>query len=584
MPECIFGCARLNKPNQNTAPNWKDVKDQAPPVAQLNTSLVADHVNTTCLPGENILKRTGNTSEPVQAVSEEVPHPAFNLISFMRHRKALLDIWNMLRGHDQSFGELSSVENIPAVELVSLSDDSLRRNAAYRQRDINGNVIQHMNQLFEVAEIAKPIFDFFLLSVASECSLPTTGRATSASPTSTRSGLVIGDIKSVSRVAEKIREKYLRVNPGPACAWVYDVLRASFVCDTQEQIYHVYNIIRSDPAIKIIRLKNRFQRPTAAGFRDLIINIALPIRKTNGLEVNFICEVQITHVDLRQYEIENNTRAMYSMLWPLLTGSDSRKSHVLAIIQLLVDAIIPIFDSLIPSRERKLLAKKIAEVEDAITKHYDALELQEDIDDLRDWTTVLDALQNFKLAEKNQRKVVKLVSRLHGKDDISVGYESILLGKILEKQQNYTEACACYEEGVKKVAAVLGESCAIVNDTLLRVAAIRISADPRSSEEDIQTLRKQFFGINGTEPVVVKEFTEVRDQIAVPPILWLQPPLSPVERPAIALIVRQHSETHHSAYDVAPLNYNTKPPEMLEPIPDLWDLVSSSGSEFEFDG
>ena len=42
-----------------------------------------------------------------------------------------------------------------------------------------------------------------------------------------------------------------QVDPGPPCAWIYDILRASFVCETEEQIRAVYDAVMQDPNMQV---------------------------------------------------------------------------------------------------------------------------------------------------------------------------------------------------------------------------------------------------------------------------------------------------------------------------------------------
>lgn len=548
MPECIFGCARLNRANQNAAPDWNNIPI-APPLSMQEKFISPIHA------AESI---DDNQEKP----RRDVDHGTFRLVSFMRHRNTLLEMWNLLAGQDTSFGGKSPTDEIASLDLVCPAGEGSERNPIYRQCGKTGEVVQHMNELFEAAEIVKPMFEASLIRIATECSLSTTGRASSTSPTSTRSGLVISKIKSVARVAEKIREKYLSVSPGPACSWVFDVLRASFVCDSQEQIFHVYEALRDDPDIKIIRVKNRFLKPTPAGFRDILVNVQMTSPGLNGCTFNYACEVQITHVDLRQYEIEHDTRALYQVFWPLLTGTEENACKKLTLILKIISLVTPFVESLVPLA----VEKRISQVEDILKKHYDDIYLRDDIESLRDWTPVLESINNLPLAEKNQRKVIQLVSQLHGKASIAVAYENMHLGHILQLKKKYGDSFSCYATGIKCIASVLGKASAVVEDTVLVLATLRNLERnvAEVTESDVNKIRLDIFG---TGSFLCGNDSAVDSSIA--------------DDLASCLLVRQHSETHHSAYDSAPLNYSTKPPEMLLPIPDLWDLVSSSDSEFD---
>lgn len=584
MPECIFGCARLNKPNQNKAPSWKDVSvpPPAPPAvkpAPVTSPIVAPPESEPAPAAAETAKEAPHAFITNGTLAHtDVDHGVVRLVSFLRHRNALLEIWNLLAGHDTSLGGSSPTDMIPPMDLVSPSGDTLQRNPVYRQCCANGNVVEHMPQLFETADVVKPYFEKCMATIAAECTLSAKGRASSSSPTSTRSGLVIADVKSVSRVAKKIREKYLHVIPGPACSWVFDVLRASFVCDTQDQIKHVYETILQHADMKIVRVKNRFQKPTAAGFRDILLNVQLSVPGSGGQNFPFICEVQITHVDLRQYEIEHNTRALYYTFWPLLSGTDENKSKKLTILQSICAIVSPVLDSLVPSSEKDSLHRSLSQVRDSIAKHYDHVHLKEDIEALRDWTQVLEAIDELELAENNQRKVVKLMSAEKSVNRIAVSLEELKLGNILAVEQKYDEAVAVYESGVKGVGEVFGKENVLVKDALNQIALL-IYRGEGPSEQDVEIIRNRIFRADCAPDKITIDKTRVEDTVVLESER-LTPSASLTADVQPNFLGRQHSETHHSAYDSAPQNYSTKPPEQLEPIPDLWDLVSSSDSDF----
>jgi hypothetical protein len=540
------------------------------------------------------------------------------------------------------------LDSIPSMDLVSLTGSSLSREANCRQVGSNGVVVQHLEQLYEAANAMQPHFEQTMLTIAEMNSLAlvttattsaitaattasTTATTTTASTSPTnQSGLFIGDIKSLARVAEKIREKYLHVHPGPACSWVFDMLRASFVCKTQDQILRVYEAIKREPNCKIIRVKNRFQKPTAAGFRDILMNVLISCPApapaagsdsyfdsgsgsaaaaaagaggdaggsgggASATTLRFVCEVQITHVDLRHYEIKHNTRALYHMFWPLLRGSAGDREKKLEIISRIVSLITPIMKSFVPDCSVDALKKRYTQVRDIVTKHYDKIHISEDIEALRNWGPVLEAINDLPLAESNQRKVVKLVRQTHGDNSLALASEYIRLGHLLQLRKKYTNAFEALERGVRTLGETLGENTGVVADTLLRLAEIKLLngelADGIDLHTEVDIIRKRIFS---KEPSSLIENTVIVQSTSG--LNYYENDV-PASAPAaavgsgssigIGLITRQHSETHHSAYDTAPenySNYNTyhpqHPHEELEPVPDLWDLVSSSGSDF----
>lgn len=108
----------------------------------------------------------------------------------------------------------------------------------------------------------------------------------------------------------------------------------------------------------------RFKDPTTAGFRDILINVMLEDIGPTGLMTHFICkpleilvnlvkiiiefligEIVITHIDLRQYEIENDTRALYRFFRPLTTGSKESQNAKIKLLEKIVSTTSPILNA-----------------------------------------------------------------------------------------------------------------------------------------------------------------------------------------------------------------------------------------------
>ena len=46
----------------------------------------------------------------------------------------------------------------------------------------------------------------------------------------------VAPLKGRGRAQEKIDDDYADRDPGPACAWLFDVVRAKVVCDTADEV------------------------------------------------------------------------------------------------------------------------------------------------------------------------------------------------------------------------------------------------------------------------------------------------------------------------------------------------------------
>ena len=115
--------------------------------------------------------------------------------------------------------------------------------------------------------------------------------------------LIIASLKGIKRAKEKAQDDYEDTVPGPAFAWLYDIVRAKFVCSDVDEIVAVIASLQSQVvsdaiinncSFRIIRLKNRFANPNPCGYRDIIMNIELTVKNApSSKSFIHICELQI---------------------------------------------------------------------------------------------------------------------------------------------------------------------------------------------------------------------------------------------------------------------------------------------------
>jgi len=91
--------------------------------------------------------------------------------------------------------------------------------------------------------------------------------------------LKIGGLKKAGRCVYKWIYKY-----NLDASRLLDILRASFIFPTLAQVYQAVKQIEVEFG-SLLRIKDRFEKPGAGGYRDILINVAL-----NG---GFICEIQL---------------------------------------------------------------------------------------------------------------------------------------------------------------------------------------------------------------------------------------------------------------------------------------------------
>jgi tetratricopeptide (TPR) repeat protein len=226
-----------------------------------------------------------------------------HVLSFERHRSAMDNLWQ-----ENSSGKLEEVKSVEP-ELDS----------SMRQSSRTGDPVANIIQLYEAAADAQPIFGQILQQIAYECGIPVIfpDHSEHHGHAPVTCGLTLAPLKSQARAAEKAQNDYGKRDPGPDVAWLYDIVRAMFVCDSEQQILNVLTALESRWfELDIVRLQNRFRKPTPAGFRDLLLNIRL-----QSVSCNFICEVQIHHVAMLNYGKQHGSHSHYEFFREYFKGS-----------------------------------------------------------------------------------------------------------------------------------------------------------------------------------------------------------------------------------------------------------------------
>src|SRR3546814_4438109 len=99
-----------------------------------------------------------------------------------------------------------------------------------------------------------------------------------------------------------MREYAQRV-PGPHFAWVHDVVRHSIVCESDEQVAQIVERISNE--VELVKLKNRFLKPTMTGFMDILLYVRIN---------HFICELQIQLLPMFLHEQANHFHERYAKI------------------------------------------------------------------------------------------------------------------------------------------------------------------------------------------------------------------------------------------------------------------------------
>lgn len=449
-----------------------------------------------------------------------------NASQFLTHRKALINLWQSLSGQDASASYNGSNDNgslstdtIPSIDLITvgsgatnLATGKRKRNDAFRHVGLNGKVVSNMRQLYEAAAFVKPSFEGVLRSVAAQCNLPV-HTVDTPEVRSVDIGVLLCPLKLADRATDKMREKYMQVDPGPACAWIYDVVRASIVCDTEEQIRSVCDLLSSRPEFEVVRRKNRFQAPSPSGYRDILLNVRMTVPHPSGRQVAFVCEIVVTHIDMRQYEVDNDTRALQLFFRPLFSACVvEEQTKKVELLERIISIVLPIINynggsaslalstvntstSMLTDNSNKSMDDQLT---DALSVLCNEVSTSQDIDTLRVWMELMSILGEFEIAEKFQRKILALKIAKYGEQSSVVAEAIHILGNLLVSQKKLPQALALFEREMTIKIVVFGESSAEKAQVLSSMAEVRMQQMKIDTaiqlHEQAVVIRRKVFG------------------------------------------------------------------------------------------
>ena len=93
--------------------------------------------------------------------------------------------------------------------------------------------------------------------------------------------LKLAPLKGLARAAAKARNEYAK-NTAPATSWLFDVVRGSVMCATEDEIVGLYAALDKDPRVDIVRTKNRFNPPCFNGYRDILMRKNYPMKSVKA--------------------------------------------------------------------------------------------------------------------------------------------------------------------------------------------------------------------------------------------------------------------------------------------------------------
>ena len=162
------------------------------------------------------------------------------------------------------------------------------RNARIGQEAPNGsdNPVTTTEELIAAAEAAAPVFEAFLHEVAEKgkrkpFTMPFAvyrdkeAMKVASYPSYPPRVLLLPPLKSPESIDRKANNDKYTERGGPAVSWVFDALRASFLCTKAEDVCFLIKFIMEH--VKVVRRKNFFANPDQTKFRRISLTLMLEV-------------------------------------------------------------------------------------------------------------------------------------------------------------------------------------------------------------------------------------------------------------------------------------------------------------------
>ena len=170
--------------------------------------------------------------------------------------------------------------------------------------------VRTLDELYAVAEAVLPGFT----AMANEIAAAVGGSVT----------VKVGSLKGRDRAGQKADLEYGDRVPGPADAWLFDIVRLTFVCGSVAEILKTLEMLRADKRVTVLlNGKNRFASPTANGFCDLFVQGRFRVEVAPGIFVEHICEFQIHLRAVTEYAAANGSHTTYEFFRKFFNGSSA---------------------------------------------------------------------------------------------------------------------------------------------------------------------------------------------------------------------------------------------------------------------
>lgn len=262
----------------------------------------------------------GEGSDLVATILDQTNRAASQEVALRDETKEFLHTLQMyLNCRKKMDAKYLAVDEFQVIAKFSISTDSNGIECAerrrsfkkkYQQQNVEGQTVRTLNELYDAAERARPIFRKMIENLVSLV------REKLNEP---ESAIVIkfANLKGRDRSCSKANDDYASRDPGPAISWLFDIVRASVEFTSAAQVRACLEIIKNDNAFHIVKAKNRFLEPAISGYRD--VNIQFQIETKEGFK--HICELQIHHQAILVLDRQLQSHSYYEYFRKYFAGS-----------------------------------------------------------------------------------------------------------------------------------------------------------------------------------------------------------------------------------------------------------------------
>jgi hypothetical protein len=468
------------------------------------------------LPSDYFLSSLVSSSPlPNQSPANQIIDSYQRIESFLHHKLTLTDLWLSNHAQNTAFDHSGAIDSICNMDIVCRGDAPLY-DPNFRQRGLNGDIVSNFRQLYDCGLTVKSTFDNVLNKIAKSLHMKSYSWD-GYSQEIDEVGLILCPMKPAERATQKIQEKCQKIEPGPPESWLYDLVRASFVCDSEHQMNEVCEALQRNYSsiFEIIQIYNHFSTPYPSGYRNIVLNIRVKVKNKQGHEINFICEVVIHHIQLRRYFVQQKVSEDCYHLSSLFI-TEERIGHTTLqrndlMFQILEKCIIEISqvkfetsrggageDGNPPLKEDFIIIQclvavaevKYQELQSAppIFSHLSPvpgntspsphpMPTGEDVDDeellIRSWVEVLTFFHEYDWAEKYQRLLlIRHLVPKYSEDHAEVADALNKLASIINYEGKYSLSIQLYEKSIYVKTRIYGERHGLVADTLYTMAEV----------------------------------------------------------------------------------------------------------------